>query len=138
MRTLLILLTLALVSCSGGGQIKTPTVRVTPPVSLLGQLQVASYNAEVRPDGTTTVSMTGFRTRNPDPELTKAASKAVTAIQAARVATNVVNQAAATTRHIDTNAVKINDSNNALQATKVKAPLEAEIQEAQIEAGLQQ
>lgn len=67
-------------SCSGGGKITTPLVKLTPPMSLLGQLQVASYNAEVRPDGTTTVSMAGFGTRNPDPELTRTAAKAATTI----------------------------------------------------------
>jgi hypothetical protein len=61
-------------------------------------------------------------------------SKAITTIQAARVATNLVNQTAGITRHIDDNAVRINDSNNAVQTTKITAPLEAKTQQAQIAA----
>lgn len=120
--------------CSGGGKIKTPRADITPPMSLLGKLAVDYYKAEVKPDGTASVEMSGFKTRNPDPELTKAAGKAITTIQAAKVATNLANQAAQTTRHIDDNAVRINDSNNALQATKVTAPLNAETEQAKIAA----
>lgn len=112
--------TLLLCSCSGGGYIQTAGVKVAPPLSFLGKQSFDGYSAAVKPDGTVTVSITGYKTQNPDPDLTKGVVSYGKSKILGDVTKHVTSESGLTTRHIDDNAVSINAANKAAEVEKLK------------------
>ena len=119
---------LLLCSCSGGGYIQTAGVKVAPPLSFLGKQSFDGYTANVQPDGTVTVSISGYKTQNPDPDLTKGVVSYGKSKILGDVTKHVTSESGLTTRHIDDNAVRIKASDNAADVEKLRilnpAPVE--------------
>lgn len=118
-RATLLLFTLLLASCSGGGRIKTPLADMTHPLSLLGKQRFKSYYAKVHPDGTVETRITGYATHNPDPDLTKGVVSGVKAKILGDVTKHITTETGLTTRHVDDNAVKINATNKTAETEQL-------------------
>lgn len=67
-------LILSNIACSGLGGVKTSGLAAVSPLSLLGKQSIGSYKRTITtPQLTVVEEFSNYNTRNPDPDLTKAA-----------------------------------------------------------------
>lgn len=104
---ILLVVLLCLSSCTSGGAMKLPNgSTVLAPTSLLGEQAIDEYAMTMSPDGAVSITMKGYRTHNPDRDLTQAVKTGYLANQAAQVTKAITKETGLTTRHLSDNATK--------------------------------